>query len=405
MAESPPSRSRRLLAPLERFFHVEAASGIVLLLVTAVALVWANSQWTAAYDALWHLPVSPGFGQATPGTVHFWINEGLMTVFFLLVGLEIRREMHEGALSSAKQAVVPIAAAIGGIMVPALLYIAFASEEQLVRGWAIPTATDIAFAVGVLAVLGRRVPSAVRVLLLALAIIDDIAAILVIAFFYAAGFHPLGFMVAGAGVATVLLFQRLGMRHALAYILPGAIIWLGLLYAGIHPTLSGVVLGLLTPVTLARGEHEAPVERVESALHPWVAYGVMPLFALANAGVRLEGFSFSDATASALMYAIVLALFLGKPVGILAAVWLATKSGLGVLSPELNWRGVLLVGVLGGIGFTMSIFIANLAFSDGTLLATAKLAVLVASLFAGLTGLLLGRFILFPHEPHATVRR
>jgi NhaA family Na+:H+ antiporter len=399
MAESPLSRSRRLLAPLERFFQVEAASGIVLLLATGIALGWANSPWGSTYDALWHLPVSPGFGQIARGTVHFWINEGLMTVFFLLVGLEIRREMHDGALSSAKQAVVPVAAAIGGILVPALIYLAFAREVQLVRGWAIPTATDIAFAVGVLTVLGSRVPNAVRALLLALAIIDDIAAILVIAFFYSDGFQPVGLVVAATGVALVLLLQRFSVRNALAYVLPGAVIWLGLLYAGVHPTLSGVVLGVLTPVAPSGGEHESPVERVESALHPWVAYGVMPLFALANAGVRLEGFSFGDATASALMYAIVLALFVGKPLGILIAAWLATKSGLGALSPGLNWRGVFLVGVLGGIGFTMSIFIANLAFGDGILLATAKLAVLVASLCAGLTGLVLGRFALLPHQP------
>jgi NhaA family Na+:H+ antiporter len=208
-----------------------------------------------------------------------------------------------------------------------------------------------------------------------------------------------GLVVAATGVALVLLLQRFSVRNALAYVLPGAVIWLGLLYAGVHPTLSGVVLGVLTPVAPSGGEHESPVERVESALHPWVAYGVMPLFALANAGVRLEGFSFGDATASALMYAIVLALFVGKPLGILIAAWLATKSGLGALSPGLNWRGVFLVGVLGGIGFTMSIFIANLAFGDGILLATAKLAVLVASLCAGLTGLVLGRFALLPHQP------
>jgi NhaA family Na+:H+ antiporter len=393
MTESDPSRSRRLLAPLERFFRVETASGIVLLIVTVFALVWANSPWADTYTALWHLPVSPAFGPAGAGTMHFWINEGLMTVFFLLVGLEIRREMHDGALSSLKLAALPIAAAIGGILLPALLYVALARDEQLTRGWAIPTATDIAFAVGVLAVLGTRVPSAVRVLLLALAIIDDIVAILVIAIFYSVGFDPLGLAAAAAGVAVVLLYHQLGLRHALAYVIPGVIIWLGLLYAGIHPTLSGVVLGVLTPVTSAPSEPESPVERLESALHPWVAYGVMPLFALANAGVELERPSSGNATM--LMYAVVIALFLGKPVGIFTAAWLAAKSGLGALAPELNWRGVLLVGLLGGIGFTMSIFIANLAFSDQTLLASAKLAVLVASVLAGLAGLLLGRFILF----------
>jgi NhaA family Na+:H+ antiporter len=369
---------RSLLAPLER---------IILLVITAVALAWANSPWAPSYGALWHLPVSPGFGaHPAPTTVHFWINEALMTVFFLVVGLEIRREMHDGALSSMKQAVVPIAAALGGILVPALIYVAIASDDELLRGWAIPTATDIAFAVGVLAVLGKRIPGAVRVLILALAILDDIAAILVIAFFYSSGVDPMGLLIAAAGVALVFAFQRLGLRSAWHYVPPGAVIWAGLLYAGVHPTLSGVVLGLLTPVAFA--------EPVESALHPWVAYGVMPLFALANAGVTLGGVSLEAAGNAALLYAIVLALFVGKPVGILAAVWIATKSRLGALSPELSWRGVALVGLLGGIGFTMSIFIANLAFADGALLSAAKLAVLAASALAGVAGLLFGRFAL-----------
>jgi Na+:H+ antiporter, NhaA family len=388
MAEPAPSAARRLIAPLESFFQVEAASGIVLLLVTAVALVWANSPWAMAYDALWHLRVSPGFpGHPEPVALHFWINDGLMTIFFLVVGLEIRNEMHNGALSSAKQAVVPLAAAIGGVVVPALIYVSFAGREELVRGWAIPTATDIAFALGVLAVLGKRVPRAVRILLLALAIIDDIAAILIIAFFYSSGLSVLGLAIALSGVAIVLLFHRLSVQSAWAYVLPGAVVWCGLLYAGIHPTLSGVALGLLTPV--------ARVEHVESALHPWVAYGVMPLFALANAGVQLEGFSFEDAVASSLMYAIALALVIGKPVGILAASWIVIRSGLGTLSEGLSWRGITLVGLLGGIGFTMSIFIANLAFTEGVLLSTAKLAVLAASLLAGVAGLLLGRYVLF----------
>ncbi len=240
--------------------------------------------------------------------------------------------------------------------------------------------------------LGKRVPGAARV---ALAIIDDIAAILVIAFFYSSGILAEALLLAGAGIIALLVMQRLGVRNPFAYVAPGVVIWAGLLHAGVHPTLLGVVLGLLTPATCRAHELAPPVERVESALHPWVAYGIMPLFAFANAGVALGNPEAAHPEATTLVTAIVLALFVGKPVGILAFAWLATRSGLGALSAGLSWRGVLLVGLLGGIGFTMSIFIANLAFEGGTLLSAAKLAVLLASLLAAVAGLLLGRFVLF----------
>jgi Na+:H+ antiporter, NhaA family len=428
----------RLFAPLERFLHVEASSGLVLLAAAMAALLWANSPWADAYEAFWHAPIRIGLGTwLIEQPLHFWINDGLMTIFFLVVGLEIRRELHDGALSSPRLAALPVAAALGGIFVPALLYLVISSEPGLRRGWAIPTATDIAFAVGVLAILGPRIPAALRALLLALAIVDDIAAILVIALFYSAGIEPVGFLVAALGVAGVLAFQRLGIRRALAYTIPGFFVWLGLLQAGVHPTLAGVMLGLLTPavplqdgdtllrtarraledsqelrrarrdtrelvrpikqLALAHREMVAPVVRVEALLHPWVAFGIMPLFALANSGVSFEGVALGEPESAALAAGVACALLIGKPVGIALAAWLALKSNIALLPSAVSWRGIALIGLLGGIGFTMSIFIANLAFADTALLASAKFAVLVASTAAALGGLLFGRVFLPAH--------
>ena len=422
----------RLFSALERFLHVEAAGGIVLLIAAAVALAWANSPWAHSYEVLWHAPVPLGIGSfISAQSLHFWINDGLMTIFFLVVGLEIRREMHEGALSNLRAAAVPLIAAAGGVIAPALIYVAFNMDPATLRGWAIPTATDIAFAVGILALLGKRVPSVVRVLLLALAIIDDIAAILVIAFFYSSGVQLSGLFIAGLGVLGVLLFQRMAIRSAFAYLAPGAVIWGGLLLAGVHPTLAGVVLGLMTPVvplagredpintaahaledfrsqtavqraevhnlvhpvqTLARAQQQliAPVLSVQAALHPWVAYVIMPLFALANAGVSLQGLSLEHPHAMSIGAGIVVGLVLGKPLGIMLLTLLSARVGLCVLPAGITPRSLLVIGCLGGIGFTMSIFISNLAFTDPELLAAAKLGVLVASLIAGVVGLVVG---------------
>jgi Na+:H+ antiporter, NhaA family len=431
----------RILAPLERFLHVQASSGLVLLAAAVAALLWANSPWGGIYEAFWHAPFTIGLGPwSLEQPLHFWINEGLMTIFFLVVGLEIRREMHDGALSSLRLATLPVAAALGGILVPALLYLSLVPDPFLRRGWAVPTATDIAFAVGVLAILGRRIPSALRALLLTLAIVDDIAAILVIALFYSEGIQWTGMAFVCLGILGVLGFQRLGIRAALTYVIPGACVWFGLLEAGVHPTLAGVLLGLLTPAVPWRGEEDAvqrarlaldesvelrrrkrsprelvrplrqlalaqhemvaPVVRVEVLLHPWVAYGVMPLFAFANAGIDLEGLALSDALSANLAIGIAVALLIGKPAGITLAAWLAFKCGLAVLPTGVNWRGILLIGLLGGIGFTMSIFIANLAFA-GSLLASAKFGVLVASTVAALAGLLFGRLTLQVHSSAA----
>ncbi|RZL12002.1 MAG: Na+/H+ antiporter NhaA [Rubrivivax sp.] len=384
--------AERALASLERFLHIEAVSGIVLLLAAACALVWVNSPWAASYDALWHAPVTLGIGPwVTAQPLHFWINDALMTVFFLVVGMEIRREMHEGALSDLRQAALPIGAALGGVMVPALIYLAFNQDSARQHGWAVPTATDIAFAVGVLALLGRSIPGNVRVFLLALAIIDDIVAVLIIALFYSGGLQLEGFAVAGAGLLLVIGLQRLGIGSAWAYVVPGAITWAGLLITGAHPTLAGVVLGLMTPVVaIGRRDAAPPVVRVREALHLWVAYGVMPLFALANAGVSLAGMDLAHGGALWVMAGVAVALVAGKPLGVVGMSWLLVRLGWCRLPPGVSWAGIWLIGLLAGIGFTMSIFIAMLGFADPHLLGAAKLGVLVGSLVAALGGLAWG---------------
>jgi len=445
----PPAQAvaERVFNTLERFLHIEAVSGVVLLIAATTALVWANSPFAESYHHLWHAPFTIAIGDyAFTQSLHFMINDALMTVFFLVVGMEIRREMHEGTLADLRAAALPVAAALGGVCVPAIIYLIANHEAPLRNGWAIPTATDIAFAVGVLALLGKTIPSSIRILLLALAIIDDIAAVIIIALFYSGGLEYSGLIVAAAGMLLVLGLQTIGIGNAFAYVLPGALIWFGLLRTGAHPTLAGVVLGLMTPVvplrmrerpvdlaaralrTLSDGlrtrgdlsdeireslkqlrtaqrELLPPVVRVQMALHPWVAYGVMPLFALANAGVSLDGLDLSVGGAESVMLAVAIALVLGKPIGIFFGSWLAVRTKMAQLPPGATWPGVLLVGCLGGIGFTMSIFIANLAFPQEQLLAASKLGVLLGSLFAGIIGLAYGRIYLRTFNAQRTHER
>ncbi|HTL19447.1 MAG TPA: Na+/H+ antiporter NhaA [Steroidobacteraceae bacterium] len=408
-----PHPSHRRLSAL-RFISVEALGGIVLLAAAAFALACANSPLAGAYESLWRQRLSLGVPLLAAGDLRFWVNDGLMSIFFLLVGLEIRRELHDGTLSNPRIATLPIIAAAGGVVVPALLYMLVARGPAVARGWAIPTATDIAFALGVLSLAGR-VPMALRMLLLTLAIADDIAAILIIALFYSGGLALAQFLLVAAGIALVLLLQAIGVRSPLAYALPGAVLWLGMLHSGVHPALTGVVLGLLTPVTAEFGlsarrrarkqrntpsanvalpppiSSEAPVARVEAMLHPYVAFGIMPLFAFANAGVRLEGLEFSAGPPLEVGTGIVLGLVLGKPTGIVLAALAAVRLKVAELPPSLRWSHLMLLGILGGIGFTMSIFIANLAFDDPPLLVAAKFAVLAGSAIAATLGVIVGR--------------
>lgn len=426
----------RILRPFERFMHIEASSGVVLLIAVIAALVWANWPGSHSYHDVWHLPLTIQLGSlAYSQSLHFIINDVLMTIFFLVVGLEIRREIHEGALASLKLATLPLIAALGGVLMPAAIYLFFNTDPTLQHGWAVPTATDIAFAVGILTLLGKRVPADLRILLLAIAIIDDIAAIIIIAFFYSSGVKIAGLLIAAAGVGLVRLYNYHGIRTAWPYVLPGAVVWIGVLMAGIHPTIAGVALGLLTPVqspidreTLydsasnlfnklrerftgaAADLHEAvgslqklksmqrelvpPVVRVQIALHPWVAFGIMPIFALANAGVVIDQAALQAITESTVSLGVMLGLVFGKPIGIALAAMLAVRLGVAALPSGVTGKGLIVVGCLGGIGFTMSIFIAQLAFADVRMLDTAKMAVLLASTVAALLGLALGAKLL-----------
>lgn len=431
-----PFLADRVADGLGRFLHIEAVSGAVLLLAAALALIWANSPLAASYHALWEAPLSLGIGSFVfSRPLHFWVNDGLMTFFFLVVGMEVRNELHDGALSQPRQAALPVLAAMGGVVAPALIFLALNSAPAQRHGWAVPTATDIAFAVGVLALLGRGVPTNVRVILLTIAIIDDIIAVLIIALFYSGGLAPAGFLVAGMGALVVLAFQRAGLGSAWAYVAPGAIVWGGLMMSGAHPALAGVVLGLMTPVRalwrqaapervvarvvgeladdglrrhgderwlagalrqLRGGTREIlpPVVRVQLMLRPWVAYVVMPLFALANAGVAVNLDALGSGAPAWIMGGVAVALVLGKPLGIMAAVWGSIRLGWCRLPPGVGWGGVLLVGLLTGIGFTMSIFVALLAYAEPVLLDAARLGVLTGSLCAALLGLAWGSFYL-----------
>jgi NhaA family Na+:H+ antiporter len=312
-----------------------------------------------------------------------------MTLFFLVVGLEIRHELRHGALSDPRIARLPILAALAGVLMPALIYLLLNTDPVSRRGWAVPTATDIAFAVGILSLLGKGVPPALRMLLLTVAIIDDIVAVFIIASTYSNGIGLPGVALAAAGALLVWIMQRLRIRPAPAYILPGVLIWFGLLRAGLHPALAGMVLGLMAPAN-AQSNH------LQRLLHPWVAYAIMPLFALANAGVSFAALSLEPGLPRTVGLGIIFALVVGKPLGIVAGAAAAVRSGVCALPAEVRWSHMALLGCLGGIGFTMSIFIANLAFPDPTLLAASKCAVLIASTVAATAGLLAGRYISVP---------
>ena len=421
--------ARSVLGPLDHYLRIEATSGVVLIAATLVALVWANSPWARAYTALWDLPLTIGIGgMVFEKPLHFFINDVLMTIFFFSAGLEIRRELSTGSLADPRRAALPIAAAIGGMIVPALVFTIANRTEPAHRGWGIPMATDIAFAVGVVALLGRRIPPALRVLLLALAIIDDIGAIVVIAVFYSSGVVWTGLLVAAGGMAAILAFQTAGFRRPLLYVAPGIIVWVGLYVAHVHPTIAGVAIGLATPVRawfgnegfvrvaeqvlaevrgtssddellpplrqirIAQREAIPPVVRVQASLHHWVAYGIMPLFALANAGVTFGGGGLGAAPGTGVLLGAAVGLLLGKPLGIVAATLASVRLGLCRLPDGLGWRDVLILGVVAGVGFTMAIFIAGLAFEGAPdLLAAAKLGVLLGSGLAGATAYALGR--------------
>ena len=425
--EQPPVE--RIVRPFQDFAHKQSSGGILLIVATLVALVWANSPWGASYTALWHTKFTVGVGgfSLSKDLTH-WINDGLMAVFFLVVGLEIKREVLVGELSSVRNAALPIAAAVGGAVVPAAIYLAINAGTEGSAGWGIPMATDIAFALGVLALLGDRVPLALKVFLTALAIVDDIVAVLVIAFFYTS---EISWGALGVGVvflAALVVANLIGVGRTLVYALLGIGLWLCFLLSGVHATIAGVFLALTVPAisfinpgaflersryvldrfeqagekgenVLSNEERQAalhalnhaayklepPLHELEHTLHPWVVFAIMPLFALANAGVPLGG-GIAGALTSPVALGIVAGLVFGKQLGITLFAWLAVRSGLSELPRGIGWRHVYGAGWLAGIGFTMSLFITDLAFSDGALVDAAKLGILVASLISGVVG-------------------
>lgn len=425
--------------PVDRFLRVEAASGIVLLAAATVALVWANSPWAEAYTNFWHTPLGLRIGSFSfDRTLEWFVNDVLMVMFFFVVGMEIRREIHQGELSEWRRAALPAAAAAGGMLVPPALYLLIAGSPDARPGWVAPMATDIALAVGILTLLGKRAPQAMRVFLLAIAILD-VGVIAVIASFYSSGVELEGLLITSWWIVAVITMQRLEIRTKFAYVAPAVVASIGIYAANMHPTIVGVVGGLLTPVRawlgrdgllgvekqlqslrslsllrpsrdlvgalrqLHRAHREAmsPADTLIEGLHPWVAFGIIPLFAFANAGVPLAGISF-DPESSAVITAVAVGLIFGKPVGILLATWIALRLGIGVLPPGITLRHVAVLGVVAGVGFTMALFIAQLAFSDARLLAAAKVGVLTGSVAAGMFGLFIGRLILQPVETTAT---
>jgi Na+:H+ antiporter, NhaA family len=420
--------------PVDRFLQVQAASGLVLLGCAAVAMVAANSPWRDAWFSFWNAPLGVRVGPFAFERSLLWVvNDGLMVIFFFVVGLEIRREVHQGELSTMRRAALPAFAALGGMVVPAALYLTVAGAPESRAGWGVPMATDIAFAVGILALLGPRAPPALRVLLLALAVIDDLGAIVVIALFYTSELSWSAALVGAVGFGAILLLQGFGVRSKWAYVPAAIVAWAGVYGFGVHPTIAGVLVGLMTPVRAwlgpagfveqvqqqlsvvtgaasalsahdlaghlvlvdrARREAMSPAESLIEKLHPVVAWAIMPVFALANAGVSLDAGPTSVASLQ-VTTAVVVGLVLGKPLGIILASWLATRLGLGSLPLGLGPRHLLVLGLVAGVGFTMSLFIAQLAFVDPSLLAAAKVGVLLASLLAAVASVAAG-FLLLP---------
>jgi NhaA family Na+:H+ antiporter len=371
-----------MLRDIRDFLRQESAAGLILMAITVVALVVANSPWASHYFELQTAPVA-GL------TLRYWINDGLMAVFFLLVGLELKREMLEGELASWKNRALPGVAALGGMVVPATIYVALShGNPQALRGWAVPMATDIAFALGVLALLGSRVPLALKVLLTAIAIIDDLGAVMVIALFYTDDLTLPMLAAAAAVFAVLVLMNRKGVRLLLPYLVGGVLLWFFMLQSGVHATLAGVVLALTIPLR-GSGDAEAsdaPLHRMEHGLHPWVAFLVLPVFGFANAGVSWSGMSLAE-LAGPVPLGIAAGLLLGKPLGVFGFSWLAAQLGLVQCPSGVRWSQVLGLSFICGIGFTMSLFIGALGFADAPMLAEqAKMGVLLGSTLSGATG-------------------
>jgi NhaA family Na+:H+ antiporter len=426
-APEPPIE--KLIRPFKEFTKAEASSGILLIICTVAALIWANTGISDSYFHLWHTKISVGFEEYNLNyTLHHWINDGLMAIFFFVVGLEIKREFLVGELSSPRQAILPAAAALGGMIFPAVIYILFNSSGIGEAGWGIPMATDIAFVVGIMALLGSKVPVNLKIFIIALAIADDIGAVLVIALFYTSELSFTALIIAAGIFLLLIIVNRLGVKNLLVYTILGTALWLAFLKSGIHATVAGVILAFIIPATaryntkdflvngkelleefnkegeegpnvLANEERQniiqtlestcrkilTPLQRFEHSLNPWVSFFIMPLFALANAGVPLQE-DFFTALMNNVGLGIIGGLFIGKQLGIFIFTWLAVKLNIASLPSRVTWKQIYGAGILAGIGFTMSLFITNLAFTAEELSNIAKVGILAASLISGITG-------------------
>ena len=373
---------------LRDFLKLESSAGILLVVAAIAALLASNSPAAGLYQRVFDVPLAVSLGDLSIAKpMLLWINDGLMAIFFLLIGLEVKREVLEGQLRSKEQVLLPAVAGLGGFVVPAAIYSALNwGNAETINGWAIPAATDIAFALGVLSVLGSRVPLALKVFLTTIAIFDDIAAILVIAVFYTADLSVLSLVLAGIGALILLGLNRWGVTSTAAYLLVGTFVWTCVLKSGVHATLAGIVVALAIPLTAPDGRH-SPLKDLEHRLHPWVAFAILPLFAFANAGVQLGGIE-TSVLFGPVSLGIALGLFVGKQLGVFGTVWVIVKLGLARLPEGANWLSVYGVSILTGIGFTMSFFIGSLAFERGDLagLAATRVGVLIGSILSAVVG-------------------
>jgi NhaA family Na+:H+ antiporter len=424
---------RRVGLPMQLFIHTAGRSSVALLVATLAALIWANLPWGETYSQFWETMITLDLRFISiEENLRGWVENGLMTIFFFMVGLELKQELVQGELSSPRDAAFPALAALGGMVVPASIYIALNIGGQGFSGWGIPIAMDTAFALGVLALLGKRVPSQAKVFLLALAVVDDVAAILVIAIFYTQNLAVNALGVAILLCASIFVMNRLGVRNLIFYIVVGTVFWGAVLKSGVHATIAGVVLAALTPArpyfgmrnfegqvnellghfrrSIQREEFEeaqailgqmeeltvgteAPTERSERLVGPWVSYVILPIFALSYAGVELSGNILREAVTSKVSLGVLLGLLAGKPLGIILFSWLTVRLGMGVKLPQLTWHHVVGIGLLSGIGFTVALFITGLAFTEEELISQAKVGILAASVLAGVIGYIFLRFV------------
>ena len=417
---------RLVVQPLQRFAHLETSSGVLLALMAVAALVWANSAWHDSYTHLWETEIGLDVGSwGLHLTLHEWINDAAMAIFFFVVGMEIKRELVHGQLRDPRAAALPVIAAVGGMVVPAGIYLAFNAGGPAGGGWGIPMATDIAFAVGALSLVGKSLPSSLKVFLLTLAVADDLGAIAVIAIFYSDGVLFSWLTVVAATAIAVYGLQRANVRWLAPYVLLAVVMWYATLSSGIHATIAGVILGFLTPslpfhppkraaqvlhgalnrvtatepgdsadldeyelLEVSRLSREAvsPLARLETTLHPWSAYLILPLFALANAGVRVAGTDIGEMLTRPVTLGVLFGLVVGKPLGVVLAAWIATKLRVGVLPAGVTWPQVTAVGMFAGIGFTVALFVAGLSFTDADLTDGSKIGILIASVVAAVVG-------------------